>query len=337
MAKIKAAIYDKDKEYRERFVDYLMQYKAEEMELSVFSEETYFLNALHVDNYHLVILGCGYEELLFQIKSIGIPILILTEYMQDYVRESLDLEDKQIFYTTKYQSMDVITKRMLLMTEGMRVHKMPVTGSHKLEIIGVFSPIKHELQMMFSLLYAGNLGKEEKVLYINLMEFSGFSELFGEQDYDLSDVIMLIRNDGYISKDIHTYIYEMDHFSYICPFTNPENVKEVKESDIKKLLELIAEYTDYRTIILDIGTGITDYGKLLLNCNKIYSLEKRGYLFEIQIIQFYAYLEKLGDSSLLERIESIEIPYQSKIVFGGGNLLERLNWSELGDFVRSKI
>lgn len=337
MAKIKAAIYDKDKGYRERFVDYLMNYKAEEMELSVFSEETYFLNALHVDKFHLLVLGCGYEEILFRIKAMGMPILILTEYMQDYVKESLDLEDKQIFYTTKYQSMDVITKRMQLMTEGMWIHKMSVAGNRRLEVIGVFSPVKHEMQMVFSLLYARNIVKDGKVLYVNLMEFSGFSELFGEQDYDLSDVMMMVRNDGYAFEDIHAYIYEMDNLAYICPFTNPENVKEVKGSDIKKLLEILAEYTDYRTIILDIGTGITDYGEILLNCNKIYSLEKRGYLFEIQIIQFYAYLEKLEGAALLERIESVEIPHQSKIVFGGGNLLERLNWSELGDFVRSKI
>ncbi len=337
MTKIKAAIYDTDKGYRERFVDYLMNYKAEEMELSVFSEETYFLDALNVDKYHLFVLGCGYEEVLFKVKAMGIPILILAEYMQDYVKESLDFEDKQIFYTSKYQSMDVITKRMQLMTEGMWTHKMPMTGSRRLEVIGVFSPVKHEMQMMFSLLYARNVVREGKVLYINLMEFSGFSELFGERDYDLSDVMMLIRNEGYVAEDIHSYIYEMDNFSYICPSTNPENVKEIKGSDIKKLLEILADYTDYQTIILDIGTGITDYGEILLNCNKIYCLEKRGYLFEIQIIQFYAYLEKLGEAVFLERIESIEIPYQSKIVFGGGNLLERLNWSELGDFVRSKI
>ena len=247
------------------------------------------------------------------------------------------MEDTQIFYTTKYQSMDVITKRMQLMTEGMWIHKIPVIRSRELEVIGIFSPVKHELQMMFSMLYAQNAGKEEKVLYINLMEFSGFSELFGERDYDLSDVMMFVRNESYTLEDIHTYIYDMENFSCIWPFTNPENVKEVKGSDVKKLLEWITEYTDYQTIILDIGMGITDYGELLLNCNKIYSLEKRGYLFEVQIIQFYSYLEKLGDISFLERIESVEIPCQSKMVFGGGNLLERLNWSELGDFVRSKI
>lgn len=337
MAKIKVAIYDKDKGYRERFVDYLMNHKAQELELSVFSEETYFLSALDVDKYHLLVVGCGYEEILFHVKARGIPILILTEYMQDYVKESLDLEDKHIFYTTKYQSMDVITKRMQLMTESIRTHKMSVTGSRRLEVIGVFSPVKHEMQMMFSLLYARNAVKNGSVLYINLMEFSGFSELFGEREYDLSDVVLLVRNEGYASDDIQSYIYEMDNFSYICPFTNPENVKEVRGGDIKKILEMLAEYTDYQTIILDIGTGITDYGEILLNCDKIYSLEKRGYLFEIQIIQFYVYLEKLGDAVFLERIESVEIPYPAKVVFGGGNLLERLNWSELGDFVRSKI
>jgi len=98
-----------------------------------------------------------------------------------------------------------------------------VAGTRRLEVVGVFSPIKHEMQMMFSLLYARNAAKNGKVLYINLMEFSGFSELFGETEYDLSDVMMLLRNEEYTVEDIGSYIYEMDQFSYICPFTNPEN------------------------------------------------------------------------------------------------------------------
>ena len=90
-------------------------------------------------------------------------------------------------------------------------------------------------------------------------------------------------------------------------------------------------------MILDIGMGILGYGQVLLNCDKVYCLEKKGYLFEVQTTQFFAYIEKLGEKRFAERIESIEIPYQPKIIFGGSHLLERLNWSEFGDFVRSKL
>ena len=39
MAKIKVAIFDTDKGYRDRFADYLMSYKATEMDLAVFTKQ----------------------------------------------------------------------------------------------------------------------------------------------------------------------------------------------------------------------------------------------------------------------------------------------------------
>ncbi len=336
MTKIKAAIYDTDNEYRKRFADYLMNYKTEEMEISVFSEEIYFLEALDVETYHLLVLGCGYEEVLSKIKPCRIPILILTEYIRCDVKEFLDFEDGKISYIHKYQSMDIITKKIQLMTENVRVEKIP-TMSRSLEVIGIISPIKHEMQMMFSLLYAQNMAREGRILYINLMEFSGFSELFEEMEHDLSDFMMLIRNHEWKVEELYSCIYEMQDFSYICPFANPENVKEITNEDVKNLLKVLEKYTDYQKVILDIGVGMAEYGEVLLNCNKIYCLGKKGYLFEVQTTQFFTYMEKLADGVLTERIEVIEIPYQPKIVFGGSQLLERLNWSEFGDFVRSKF
>lgn len=347
MTKIRAAIYDTDNVYRERFADYLMNYKTEEMELSVFSEEVYFLEALNVEKYHLLILGCGYEEILCKVRLFESPVLILTEYDTSKddisnndividVKERFDVTNSQLVYTPKYQSMDIIMKKIQLMTETIRVQKNPII-SRKLEVVGIISPIKHEMQMMFSLLYAQNAAREGRVLYINLMEFSGFSELFEEMEHDLGDFMILLRNHEWNVEALYSCIYEMEEFSYICPFTNPENVKEITKTDVKKLLEIVAKYTDYETIILDIGVGMAEYGQVLLSCDKIYCLEKKGYLFEIQTAQFLKYMEKLGDGMSVEQIETIEIPYQPKIISGGSHLLERLNWSEFGDFVRSKV
>ena len=305
MRKIKAAIYDTDNEYRERFADYLMNYKTEEIELSVFSEEVYFLEALNVEKYHLLILGCGYEEILCKVKLFESPILILTDCdTASDGKENLDFADTQIVSTRKYQSMDVITKKIQLMTEKIKVQKNPIM-SRKLEVVGIISPIKHEMQMMFSLLYAQNMAKDGRVLYLNLMEFSGFSELFEEMEQDLSDFMILIRNQEWNVEAFYSCIYEMEDFSYICPFTNPEHVKEITKEDIKTLLEIVEKYTDYQTVILDIGLGMAEYGQVLLGCDKIYCLEKKGYLFEVQTIQFLAYMEKLGDGEVVERIESI--------------------------------
>ena len=334
MAKIKVAIYDVDKGYRERFADYLMSYKPQEMEVSVFSQIQYFIEGLEVDKYQLLVLGCGYEEALGQVRGTKIPVLVLTEYMQSYVKETAGFEEEQILYTSKYQSMDVITRQMQVMVEKQNP-KGNRTSTADLEIVGVVSPNRHEMQMFFSLLHARNLGEKEKVLYINLLELSGFAEIFGETEYDMGDAILQLREEAQ-AENVLSCIYRLEGISYISPLKSPESVKEITEVDIQRLLKFVTDYTDYRTVILDLSVTVTGLVEVLLQCSKIYCLTKKGYYYEMQRKQFMDYLEKLVDTAFLERLISVELPYQAKVITGGLNLLEQLDWSEFGACVRQK-
>lgn len=335
MAKIKVAIFDADKGYRERFADYLMSYKAAEMELAVFTNEQFFFEALTVDKFHLFVLGGGYEAVLPRTRALKVPVLVLTEYTQSYVKESIEMLDEQVVYTSKYQSMDVITQKMQLLAETKWRKGDAGIAQRDLEVVGVFSPVRHEMQMLFSLIYARNAARERKVLYINLLEFSGFSEVFGDTEYDLGDAILQMREDTHRPERFLACIYHGEGFSYISPMSNPENVREITGEDVRHLLEEIAEYTDYQMVILDMGLNVSDFAEVLLACGKIYCLGKKGYLFEAQMGQFFTYLERAVDVAFLERIRQVEIPGQAKVICGGANLMEQLDWGEFGDFVRN--
>ncbi len=336
MAKIRVAIFDADKGYRERFADYLMSYKAMEMDLAVFTKQEFLFEALGVDKFHLLVLGCGYEEVLARVKATRVPTLVLTEYVHSYVCETVGQTDERIAYTSKYQSMDIITQKMQTMAEAVWGHGDRNSIYRELEVVGIFSPVKHEMQMLFSLLYAKNLGKDRKVLYINLLAFSGFSEMFGNTDYDLGDAILQVREPVVRMERLLECIYEGEDFSYISPFVNPENIREITAEDVKGLLKIVGEHTDYQTVILDIGINVREFAEIFLMCSKLYCLGRKGYLFEAQMRQFLAYLEKVVDAAFLERIRKIELPGQ-KVICGGANLLEQLEWSEFGDFVRTEL
>ena len=334
MGKIKVAIYDEDKGYRERFADYLMNYKPQEIELSVYTQIEYFLNQQNVDKYHLVVLGGGYEDVLAQVKEIQIPVLVLTEYAQSYVKETVDFAKEQVVYTSKYQSMDVITRQMRLMTEAGRVRENSRLAMHEMEVVGICSPVKHEMQMFFSLLYARNVAKYGKVLYINLLELSGFSELFGETEYDFGDVILLLREERCQPERILACIYELEDISYLSPLQSLESIREITAEDIKRLLEFVAVYTDFQTVVIDLGTALAGVVEVLLECAKIYCLIKKGYYYDVQQEQFLSFLEKSVDAAFEERMIMLELPYLAKVISGRANLLEQLDWSEFGDFVR---
>ena len=332
MARIKVAIYDSDKQYRERFADYLMSYKAEEIELSVFSTVTYFLDALDVEKYQLLVLGGGYEEVLPRLRRFAVPVMVLSD--GGFVREGVDIEEVQVSYTSKYQSMDAITHQMYLMTEARSGARNIRQGLTAPEVIGVFSPVRHEMQMFFSLLLAQSKQSEGKVLYLNLMEFSGFSELFGMEDYDMEEVVLQIRKPCIRPELIKGCIYEREEFSYICPFGNPENVKEFTAKDLEMLLKFLTEETDFRTVIIDFGGVMEGFSEAMKCCSRIISIGRQGSFCQALVERFCNYLGNTLGEVFLERIKQIELPCIIKGMNASTSLLEQLWWSEFGDCVR---
>lgn len=336
MVKMKVALFDLDKVYRERFLAYLTNYKGAEMEIAVFTSLKFLNQALAEEKFHLVILGSGYEEILFSIREQQIPILVLTESQQNGGWE-LTVNEEWITYMFKYQSMDRITKQIKLTAEtGQGAYERWISKKN-MEVVVVFSPVKHELQMLFSLLYAKNLGRDGRVLYFNTQEFSIFSEIFGETERDLGDLILEIKKDSIKPEHILDSIYEGEAFSYISPFGNPQDIRELAGTELLRLLEVIADYTDFDTVIWDVGASIDGFEEILKECSRCYCIGKKGYLYEVQMRQFYSYLEKVVNEDVFEKIRELEIPGQIKVVGGGTQLLEKLDWGELGDFVRAKM
>jgi len=309
-----------------------MSYKSKEIELSVFSGKNYFLEGVNVEKYQLFVLGRGYETLLPDIRTMPIPVLILTE--QDYVRERVGIEDAQVSYTPKYQSMEVITHQMYLMTEARRMDKVVDVTDETLEVIGVYSPVHHEMQMFFSLLYAQKQAKEKKTIYVNLMEFSGLEEFLGKREYDFGDVVLQLRDTVSNPECLLPYIYEYEGVFFIQPFHNSENVKEITGKDVRLLLQFLADYTDYKRVIVDYGGIMRGFPEALACCNKLYCIGKRGNYFERREEDFFEYVKNVLDETFLERIKTLHLPNYGQAITGGEAFLEQLKWSDFGDLIR---
>lgn len=83
MNKIAVAVCDTDREYRDRFVTYLVERKAEEYAVSAFSMPEKLLEALEEKKPDLAICGTGFEEMAERLAGYDIPVLVLQETMAD--------------------------------------------------------------------------------------------------------------------------------------------------------------------------------------------------------------------------------------------------------------
>ena len=341
MHKLDVAFCDTNEPYGERFAAYLMEHKAKEFTVHLFPEPELFLQKIKNEKFDLVLLGSGFSEFGEQAVLSGMTVLILSENIPERLSEdnSYLQSGRKLTVIFKYQPMEAILHEMMVVTGGKKAGKESFTDRlTKLEIIGVYSPIGHEMQMPFSMVLSSVLAKQRRILYINLMQNTGFLQLFDSQaEYDIGDLTLRLRRGTTESEQFFQSIYEMGDFSYVAPFRNPEQLGEFQMDDYRKLLAHLEENTKFDTVVFDFGTGIPSIAAFLEECSSIYCPVKEGYFYECQKTEFVHYLEQVKPDGMSERLQFVNLPFTAKGIRGGGNMLEQLVWSEFGDYIRDYL
>lgn len=324
MAKLKIALCDSDKLYCERFAAYVMRHKAKEIDLHVFWSCEQLDNAKQFD----IILADDEMAQSFEQTN----VLCLSEIGKEQILRKEMSSEKII---SKYESMDCLFHEIYVRSGHEKKQTMQEAGNWP-SVIGVCSPIGHEMQGFFSILYAACFGCDTKVLYLNFTEFSAFRQLYGkESGYDIGDLMIKIRSQTLETEYFWKCVQQMDDIFYVLPFENPENNWEITAEELKKLLLFVQQNTDFEMIVMDFGSCISSLAQILEQCSLVYLIGKEGYFYECRKIAFLEWLKKTGGDFLEEKIKEIFIPYSAKTIRMGSNVIAQLKWSEFGDFVRT--
>lgn len=342
MNKTEVAVCDANDVYRERFVAYLIEHRLGEFAVHAFSTPESFLEWIEEQRPDVAILGEGFATTKDMVKKWGIPLLLLEESEVGQVSEEEGYyvgQQTPCASVFRYQPMDVILHEMWVLT-GARGREAPssVVTSGNLEVIGVYSPMRHEMQMPFSVVLAEALSEKRRVVYVSFMAHSGFCELFGlSGGYDLGDIFIRLRNRGLSQETFRRSVYEMEGIYCILPFGNPEDLRQISVLDCKGLLDFLEEQTDFETAVLDFGVGIEGFGEILGYCDIVYCLTKSGFYYDCQLRDFTDYLNCQSTGQIGDHLHVIALPFSGKQIHGGGDVLRQLLWSEFGDYVRKCV
>ena len=334
------AVCDTDHAYRERFVTYLVERKSKEYVVYAFSAVEHFLEALKKQVFDVVIFGRGFDEAEHQVCMQKIPSVVLKDKVPERLSESFgyQVDDTcrrvEVF---QYQPMETILHEVKVVAGGGKSDcELAESRVSRMEVIGVYSPMKHEMQMPFALVLAEMLAEKRKVLYVNLMRHSGFVELLGVTgQYDVGDIILRLRNKRLHTETFLKCVYESNRIYYIPPFHNPENIDDFTLGDYLALLGFLEDNTDFDAVVFDFGDGIQRFAEVLLSCTCIYCPMKSGFFYECRLNQFLEYLDKSVAQGVREQLHVINLPFSAKQIRGGSDVRKQLLWSEFGDYVRN--
>lgn len=339
MGKIAVAVCDTDNGYRERFVTYLVEHKSKEYAVYAFSAVEHFREALKKQIFDVVVFGQGFTEAENQVHMQQIPSVVLRDTVPERLAEDAEYQVEGMCKRVsvfRYQPVEAILHEVQVLTGESRLENEPAARLSHIEVIGVYSPIGHEMQMPFAYVFAEMLAEKRKVLYVNFMRHSGFLQLFGlPGQYDVGDIVLRLRNKRLHAETFLKCVYENNRIYYIPPFHNPENLDDFSFGDYLALLGFLEDNTDFEAIIFDFGDGINRFSEVLNTCTSIYCPMKTGYFYECRLNQFLGYLEKSPTERVREQLHIINLPFSAKQIRGGGDIRKQLLWSEFGDYVRS--
>ncbi|MDD6667269.1 MAG: hypothetical protein PUE58_04765 [Lachnospiraceae bacterium] len=228
----------------------------------------------------------------------------------------------------KFQSMNTFLDKL----SSMEWKNLPPQSRYagKTRIMGVYSPMRHELELPFALTYARFLAEKGKTIFLDIEENSILNQLVGrEPECNLVDAIYEIeqQKDNFrIEVCLETY----HGFSYLAPVSNPSELAHIRE---KQWLELIHQIqkSSFTNVVMLFGTLPQGFLSMLKEMNAIYLLGKAGSYYQTGTLQFAASVKKMNpEISIQEVLLPLNAGNMSK-----GYCMEELMDGNLGVFVRN--
>lgn len=160
----------------------------------------------------------------------------------------------------------------------------------------------------FAIALGKEFAKKERVLYLNLEEYSGWQERYpGRENYTLADLLYYAKQEkSNIDMRMGIMTGDMEGLEYIAPMNISEDLKAVRFEEWEELLELLLELKIYKKIIIDFSESVQGLWKLLDFCQKIYMPINKSGESEGKIRQFERNAELLGQEEILKKTVKLE-------------------------------
>ena len=181
-----------------------------------------------------------------------------------------DLRDEE-YELYKYQRAGrIIAKIFETYLEENSDNLMRPLQKERTRLVAVYSPIHRSGRTRFAIALGKEYAKKERVLYLNLEEYTGLLQA-KEEELDLGDMLYYIRQgNGNLGIRLASAVKKMDELEYVPPIPFPPDLREVSFEEWEELLEQIREASNYERVILDLGEGVQGLYRILQMCDRVY-------------------------------------------------------------------
>lgn len=257
MKKIVVAMYDREG-YTSKLAAYFCQHQKSLLDVRLFTAEESLCRFLQEKCTELLIIGEQDLELLHTLKHHVCRLIVLSE--GQCVRENIG--QTVIF---KYQSAESVLQIVLAIIADddrmqVPIQKKQVSGTR---FIGVYAPFGGAGVSSFSQHLTKEYNLREKCLYISLELFDGLASSDPGKQNDvwnpeasggMSELIFFLRQHREkISVKLDSLVKHTQGMYCIAAVDDYRDLYSMTISDLRCLLEVLSEETEYEKVVFDIG------------------------------------------------------------------------------------
>lgn len=294
MVKKFLVLCDGEEGYLRHMADYIEKKSTNPFAVRGFTDKEQMKNFAEKNNTEfLLIAENAYDE-----KIGGLPIAHII-----ILNESGNQVGGDIKNINKYQSSELIFQAVMehYMEEVKEVSRRISTGKG-MKIIGYFSPVGRCLQTTFALSMGQLLAKKHKTLYLNLENFSGFSQLLHEEfTMDIMDALYYFEYEKEkLVYRLEGMIRSINSLDYIPPAFYYRDLEEIDSAHWMGLFKEIEKATDYEYLILDLSVQVKGLLDILRECFRVFTIMREDMFAEAKMRQYESVLQSMsyGDVAL---------------------------------------
>ena len=254
--RIKTAILDGDKNYVDRLLQYFQIHYSDKLELSVFSDTTALYDSIRGQQVDLILIDSR-----IQIEKSKLPANASFVYAR--LCDSPDIEELEGDPAIcKYQKADILFKQMLSLYADHSSQMKLRHGTSSARILLFCSAQGGSGTSTAAAACALHMAKRGKdVCYVDLQPMGDAEQYFsGGGNPTFSDAIYALksRKSNLIRTLERTLKTDLSRVDYFAACKNAYDMSELKDEEIGRLLQAVAQLKEYEAIIIDMSGDLDD-------------------------------------------------------------------------------
>ncbi len=262
------------------------------------------------------------EELTAYTKEHPVDILLLSEECLDrfFANENLGkvilLSEREYRKEEKYPAIYKFQPCSRILRQAMNFYAeqepKPIgktLRSGRMKRIGVYSPVGRIGKTGFALALGREIAKKRRTLYLNMEEYSGFTDIYPcDGEWTLSELMYFLKQGkSAFACKLEGVIQHLGSLDYIPPLRSPVELRHIGRQDWERLLEAVERESRYEVVILDLSGAVNGLFEILEDCDGIYTPVAEDEMAKAKLTQYEDTLSLMKLEGIVERTQRLSL------------------------------